>query len=502
MTFNKNKGKIAFLNSPYILNEPFYQHMPPLSLLYLSSYVEKNGFEPRIYNLEKVHKDKGIYYFGFDIQKVLKDLSVFKPDIIGITCPYSSRWPYTQRLIKIIKSKFKDIPVVIGGIHPTTFPKHCLSSSGADYLIIGEGEFTTVELFKHILADTKPYKIDGIAFQNGNKFIHNPKTKFISNLDELPFPAYHCIDMERYKKICKKDRISQFKGLYFSLLTSRSCPNQCTYCNMHLAHGRKWRPRSPENVISEISYLINKYGVRQFAIMDDNFLILKDRALAILKEIIKRRMNIKLITPNGLSIKTLDDEIVWHLKKAGALEISVAIESGSEHIRNSVYNKGLSTEQILKTINSCKKYKLPCKAFFMVGAPGESDNTIKKSLKLMRKIKIPAYINITTPYKGTKLYDLYIEKKIVKEEDLKEGNSIDIRLPPEKMKNYDKIISWKKKMQIFNILYSWQEILKNPGLFNINALNRLIAGVFFTNKLTKDNINSILDKYLPLPTKG
>lgn len=492
-----NKGRIALLNSPYILNEPFFQRMPNLSLLYLTSYMKKEGLKAKIFNLDVVYKTNDIYYFGFDLQKLLKNLSAFKPQMIGITCPYSSRWPFTQRLTKIIKSLFKDIPIVIGGIHPTSFPKYCLSASEADYVVIGEGELTIVEIFKHVISGKKPYRIDGIAFKDGKKIIHNPKTKYITNLDKIPFPAYEEVDIKEYKKNCSEDRMSRFKGLYFSLITSRGCPNRCTFCNMYLLHGRCWRPRSPQNVISEITYLVKKYGVRQFAIMDDNFSLDKKRTLAILKEIIKRKLKIKLLTPNGLHIRTLDEEIIWYFKKAGAIEISVAIESGSEDIRNKVYNKNLTTKQILKVISLCKKHKLPCKAFFMVGAPGESDKTVKQTIDLMRRIKVLSYISIFMPYKGTKLYEKYF-KKDIGEKDLQTGYFTTFRLPLEKKRNYSQIISWRRKMIIYNILYSWRDIIKDPELFNFNTLERLIRGLLFPIKPTKGLINFIVDKYLPL----
>jgi len=267
---------------------------------------------------------------------------------------------------------------------------------------------------------------------------------------------------------------------------------------MHLAHGKKWRFRSPENVLSEVEHLIKTYNVKQFAIVDDNFSFSRERTLQILKGIIDRRLNIKFITPNGLSIKTLDDELIWLLKKAGALEIAIAVESGSEYIRNEVYKKRVDTNKILEVVQSCKKHRLPCKTFFMVGAPDETDDTVKDSIELMKKMKTPAYINITTPYKGTNLYDYYISKGVIDEKYLMSGLSIDIRLPIEKIENYEKIIKWKRDMQIYNILYSWKDILLHSGFLNINTFKRLFAGVIFPKVVTKDITDTIINKHMPL----
>lgn len=491
------KGRILFLNSPYVLIEPFYQHMPPLSILYLASYMEKSGYEPMLCSLDMSARFGGMYYFGYDIPRLIKKISDFKPQMIGITCVFSSRWPFTQRLTQVIKSVFPSIPLVIGGIHPTTFPEYCLSSSDADYLIIGEGEFSIVDLFKHILANSKPYGVDGITFKDNGGVYFKEKAHFIPNLDVIPFPAYHFVDNQTYATIRKQDRISQFKGLYFSLLTSRSCPNQCTFCNMYICHGRQWRARSAENVVSEIEYLSDKYKVKQFAIVDDNFSFSRARTLAIAERIIKINKGIKFITPNGLSVTTLDDEVIRMLKKAGFLEICIAVESGSEYIRNIVYNKKIKAEKVYEVVDSCKRHNLSCRTFFMVGAPEDSDSTIRASIRMMRRLRVPTYINITTPYKGTELYDSYIEKGVINKADVEAGFSCDLKLPAEKLKNYNDIIRWRRRMQIANILYSWRELLKDRGFLHLNTLARLISGVIFPTKITQGRIKFVLNKYLP-----
>lgn len=494
----KAQGRIALLNSPYILNEPFFQHMPPLSLLYLASYLENVGFEPRIFDLDSVVRHKSAYFFGFDSSKLLLQLSRFQPDLIGITCPYSARWPFTQRLTQMIRSRYKDAPIVIGGIHPTAFPEYSLSSSGADFVILGEDEFSAAALLMSIVTGERGPNIEGLAYKDNGTVVVNPKTRFIQELDELPFPAYHLLDMDKYKELCRDDRISQIRGMYFSLLTSRSCPNQCTYCNMFLAHGRKWRARSPENVLDEIEHILHHYQVNQFAIVDDNFLLSKKRATEILQGIIDRNLRIKFITPNGLSVRTLDDKLVRLLKEAGALEISIAIESGSDFIRNQVYNKKISSEQIYRVVESCRRHHLPVRTFFMIGAPGESDRTVRESIDMMRRIKVPAYINITTPYKGTRLYEYYLEKGEIRDEDIRSGTWVDPRLPIEKAKNYDQILGWRRKPQIYNIWHSWKDIVFSPTFLNLNALSRLSSGVLFSRKIDRHFCSQVLDRYMPI----
>ena len=213
--------RVALLNSPYLLNEPFFQQMPPLSLLYLGAALKEAGHGPQIFNLDCWEKYKGAYYFGFDLRRLFSQLDFFQPDLIGITCPYSARWPFTQRLTRLLRNHFPATPIVIGGIHPTSFPEYCLESSEADFIVIGEGEHTIVELLSCLGTERSCEGIDGLAYQSNGACQINPKTRFIKDLDALSLPAYDLLDMEHYRRLCRKDRISQMKGLYFSLLTSR-----------------------------------------------------------------------------------------------------------------------------------------------------------------------------------------------------------------------------------------------------------------------------------------
>lgn len=489
-------ARVALVNSPYILNEPFLQHMPPLSLLYLAAALERAGHVPLLHNLELCQQRDGLYYFGFPLEGLLRRLTDFGPDLIGVTVPYSARWPFARRLVENLKARFPEVPVVVGGIHPTAFAQEVLAESPCDLVVLGEGEASLVELVERLQRGASLDDIDGVAYRHDGAVRVNPKTRFLADLDALPFPAYHLLDMDRLRVLCANDHMSQLHGMYFPLLTSRSCPNQCTYCNMFLAHGRKWRSRSPENVLAEVRHLTETYGVTQFAIMDDNFTFNKDRAKRILTGLIELERPITFLTPNGLSLKALDEELIGLLKRAGALEISIAVESGSEYIRNEVYKKRIRTQSILDVVDACRKHNLKTRAFYMVGAPQETDATVNETIALMRRLRIPGYINITTPYKGTQLYDTFMQEMGLTEADLAGGGMVDIRLPIDKAKNYKQILRWRTKLQFYNMLYSWRELLSTQYL-NWNTAKRLWTGVLHPRKITHADVEALMDQWLP-----
>jgi magnesium-protoporphyrin IX monomethyl ester (oxidative) cyclase len=487
---------VALLNSPFLLPENLRQHGVPLSLLYLAASLEQAGFASRIYHLNRVLEHRGAYFWTYDLPDLLRNLESFGPQLIGITCPYSARWCFVRRLAAILRQRLA-VPLVLGGIHPTSFPEYCLAESEADYVVLGEGEETLAALASCLAQGRAPTAIDGLAWKAAGGGL-NPKTRYIENLDALPFPAYHLLDMERQRRESSEDRFFQFKGHYFSIITSRSCPNQCAFCNMYLSHGKRWRSRSPENVLAEIRFLAETYQARQFAVMDDNFTFNRDRAVRILQGIVDLGLDLRLSFANGLSAKTLDDELIGLLKKAGACELYISIESGSEHIRNRVYEKRLPEAKILEVYDACRRHRLPVSVNFMIGAPDESDETIAASLAMMKRVRAPAYFNFTTPFKGTKLYAHYEERGLIDERVFQEGMAIDLRSPFPGLHDPAKLLAWRRKLRLWNLVYAWREILATPGLFSWNTILRWFQTVLGARRVTPDHYREVMDRWMPL----
>ncbi len=489
--------RVALVNSPFLLPENLQQHGVPLSLLYLAAALEKAGFNPRIFHLNRVRKQKGAYFWTYDMPELLATLDDFAPQLIGITCPYSARWCFTSRLAAVLRQRF-NAPIVLGGIHPTSFPEYCLHQSAADYVALGEGEKSLVELAAALEKGLPPSKIDGLAWKADGGGGLNPKTHYIENLDSLPFPAYHLIDMERLRHDSKNDRCFQLKGHYFSLITSRSCPNQCSFCNMYLSHGKRWRSRSPENVLAEIEFLAKTYNARQFAVMDDNFTFNRERAVRILQGICAMGLDLHLSFANGLSAKTLDAELIELLKKAGASELCISIESGSDRIRNKIYAKRLSDEKIFEVYDACRRNRLPVSVNFMIGAPEEDDQTIQASIDMMKRVRAPAYFNFTTPFKGTRLYEYYQQRGFIDEQIFQEGMAIDLRSPFPGLHEPARQLAWRRKLRLWNLFYAWRAILATPGLFSLNAVVRWFQTVFGARRITKEHYQAALERWMPL----
>lgn len=421
------KPKIMLINAPIIISKNQrldYSNYFPQGLLYLATVLKKNNLNVKILDINNFYENNLKNLNETKVRdsirnNIFENFENYMPNIVGLGCMFSGAFKGLKMISKQIKEKFPNIPIIAGGIHPTLFPKEILEKyKEIDYVVVGEGEETLLDLTKHII-NKKPTvdSIDGIAFRDKKEIKLNPKTKFIKNLDSLPFPDYNLLDLKNYKM----DTSNWYSpknieiGQPFPIISSRSCPNLCNFCSMWRVHGKKIRYRTVDNVLEQMESLYNNYNVRYFQFMDDNFTFNKKRTLGICDEILKRKMDIQFDTPNGVAVKTLDEEIINSMVNAGLVRISLAIESGSEYIRNKVIKKGLKTEKIYEVVEACAKHKdLFINSFFVSGMPQETHETLEETYQMIKKLPIDKFaIFYATPYPGTELFNYCLENKLL-----------------------------------------------------------------------------------------
>lgn len=383
----------------------------PLSLLYLSG-TSRLVATTHILDLNVAKKDffqsgkTGKFSY---IETVEKEVERIKPDFVGITCLFSEQFEMVLNIADAVKKIHPSSITILGGMHPTIFYKDILSNCpNVDAVVIGEGEKT---LERVLTLDMDKWKsIDGFAFKNQQKqILVNTKALFIENLDALPPPAYDLFNFNDYKLDSsgwynpKKLDI----GTSAPVLTSRSCPFKCSFCGMNLVMGTRFRARSAEKVFKEIEYLYNEYNVRYFNIMDDNFTLDKKRIKQLCKYIIDAKMNLSFDMPNGIMTNTLDDDVIDALAEAGFAYCFLAIESGSDFIRNKVMHKQLSLDTIFRVIKSFRRHpQIHLAAFFLMGMPEETRETLDETYDLIEKLDLDSFkMSVATPFPGTKLFD-------------------------------------------------------------------------------------------------
>lgn len=402
--------KILLINPPIpakFYNDEFYL---PSSLLYLGAALKNNGDDVRIVDLKAVKVPAGSEKAAYREQFIKQALDEFSPDLIGFGCLFSGNFPDVLKLSETCKKHRPGTPIAAGGIHFTIYAEEILKNCPSfDWVVLGEGEETIVRLANTIKSGKQEFnELDGFAYRNNGKILVNQKTRYITDIDSIAFPAYDLIDLKDYYVDTSKWHNPKNLPINTSIpiITSRSCPNKCNFCSMYMVMGPKWRARSAKNVVDELEFLYKKHGHRHFSFMDDNLTLHRGRTLELCGEIVSRKLDIQFETPNGLNINTLDKEVLDALVNAGMVRVSIAIESGSDLIRNKIMRKNLSKNKIMEVVKLLKAYPhLHTSAFFIIGMPEETKETLQDTYALIKEIDFDKiHIHNIIPFPCTDLF--------------------------------------------------------------------------------------------------
>jgi len=415
---------------------PIVNTSPPLGLGYIGAALEKHGHEVKII-------DGGAPYAEYDLESMVDEIACYEPDLIGLTLTVSFAL-HTYRLISELKKRL-DVPIIVGGPHATILPEEPIQH-GADIVCRGEGEQCIVELVEYFNGQTElknrktkssvnevnqqppcppfpPYQrglggclrgtkslvseanILGISYRDekGN-IVHNPPRPLLDNLDILDFPAKHLFHKEHYF------RDESDSARFGNMVTSRGCPYGCTYCSNEV-FGRRWRSRSPQNVVAEIKQLMETYGARKFNLMDDAATIDQKRIMEICQLIIDDKLDIQWTCVTRLNATS--PELLAKMKEAGCVNISYGIESGNPNTLKRI-KKGLTVEQAEQAVKYTHEAGVECSVNFMYGFPWETPEDIRKTTEFIKKIRpYITYIQpggVLTPYPATQIYNEYHEE--------------------------------------------------------------------------------------------
>lgn len=384
--------------------------VPSLGIAYLAAVALKAGHKVKVIDaVGEAPASVNPYRIGFEIRGLtfdeIADGIPNDTDLIGISNLFTFAFSVVCDLAKTLKSR-RDVPIVVGGAHPSATPVETLQSQYIDYVIISEGEQTLLDLLDVLDKKKKKEDLDGFAWKDNGKIRVNPKTKFIQDLDSLPFPARELLPMESYFKA--KEAHGPTEGKWTPMISSRGCPFECTFCTPRLWH-RKWRARSAKNVVDEIQECIDKFDIHEFYFDDENLTIDKKRVLEICNEIKKRKINITWQTPNGIRASVTDRELLEKMKESGCKHITVAPESGSERVLNDIMKKHQTLNQVTNVVKAAHDLDIKTAGFFLIGLPGETEEDIKKTIeysdKLARVGLDEISYSIFIPLPGSELYD-------------------------------------------------------------------------------------------------
>jgi anaerobic magnesium-protoporphyrin IX monomethyl ester cyclase len=407
--------KILLINPPqtfYLGSEPPAGSLP-LGLMYLASVLDKAGYKVEILDAFMAdfepQKDGDIVIVGMPFNQIEVEIRRRQPDIVGISGPFTSQIGNTLKISQLAKQVNPKILTVVGGPHVSTVPKEFLEEAQTvDLAVIGEGEYTLLEIAQYLEGKKQLNEILGIAYRQNGAVIVNPKRQFITNLDELPFPAYHLVDMEYYLGN-KKIGYRSFQNRAVSMITSRGCPFNCCFCAVHLHMGQGFRAHSAEYVLNHIQHVVETYGVKNIFFEDDNLTFDPKRFEAICDGIIACKIKIGWETPNGVRADCLNMELLKKMKQSGAVSVFVGVESGDQEILDKIVCKSLNLNKVVEFAKNAKQIGLKTGAFYIIGFPGEKkenmQRTVDFALKLKRDYDVGMHLFTATPSYGTRLYE-------------------------------------------------------------------------------------------------
>ena len=416
-----------------------YALMPTMSLAVLKSFInKKTKHKARIVDLIFHKKDWKVHLFKIITQE--------KPDLIGISV-LSFNYNQALEIAKFIK-KQSNTKILFGGVHITLSPEEAIKNKEVDFVCIGEGEYTIKELLDKKL---NPKKINGLWYKNKNKIIKNPLRNLIENLDDLPFPNWDDFDLKRYFLI---------NNNHLPIMGSRGCPYACTYCSNHalkkILKGKYVRFRSVDNILNEIELRIKEYkgkGLKYLFFYDDTFILDKNFVLEFCRKFEERGYDKSLKWNVNVRANLVTEEIISAMKKAGCYEVRMGVEAANDFIRNEVYKRGMTKEQIYNAVKIIKKHKLQLRLQFIIGAPYESLDMMKESFEMAKEINADyTLFPILMPLPSTEIKKICEEEGLIEREDFKDSYSM-YTSPVSRTKyaSREEIKSLIKKIKIYQI---------------------------------------------------
>jgi len=357
---------------------------PPLGIIQLGTILANNGYDVKLIDSS----------FDPSLSRTKDKIREFKPDIVGVSA-LTDIYENASDVIRF--SKVLGCKTILGGPHATLLPRETLEGlDELDFVVIGEGEVTLLELVNAIREDRDVHAIDGMAFRRGGKVVVTEPRQPVGDLDSLPFPNRDLLDTVPI----------YLRGRALSVHTIRGCPYSCTFCHptLKVLFGTKVRFRSPASVVSELQSLYLQYKIRDFLFVDDLFTVSKSWLRQLSSQLVNNGLAGKLRFSVNSRVDLFDEEIASLLKRMNCYYVLFGVESGSQEILDSC-SKGITLEQTRRAFSLCKKYRIRTHAYIILGLPRETQTTLQETLALVSEISpTTLQVSIATPLVGTDLY--------------------------------------------------------------------------------------------------
>lgn len=395
----------------------------PYGVLSCIAYVKKHvptiEFKVIDFNVENETVDS-------NQEIIIQTLQQFQPDVVGVSVLFTNLEKELYRITELVKKINKKTIVIVGGVFASNEYSSILNATESiDGICFSEGELPLTRLLTakdmHDHLNNDPSFITHKTLFDGKK----PISSYIYNLDEIPFFDYSDFDLRDYETYNSPFRQYDDDDIALSIHTTRGCPFRCIFCCAADVHGQTMRYISADYLLSNVNQMISQYKLTILNIEDDNFFVDKKRAKKILRKLIelKNQGKLKYVNILNVAVNYLDEEIIMLLKKIDIASVSISSEHGTEYMLKKIIGKPCSLHQIKHVVSLLKKYKINHNVTMVVGIPGEREIDRREAVQFYLDLGVDwVVINIATPFKGSRLYQLCIDNHYISDEDLNYAN--------------------------------------------------------------------------------
>lgn len=381
---------------------------PPLNLLYIATVLSVRGHNAELVDAMGT---------GMTMDELKPMAGRFDAAIVSMS---TMSFREDAAVLAELKKENPSLKTIAFGSHPTFMPEHCLSDGAIDIAVMSEPEFIIRDLIGAMESPGDAWKsTKGIGYMENGRPVINERYPFIEDLDELPFPDRTMLPegVDYFNPLVKRTP-------YATMMTSRGCSAPCNFCTVRAFYGNKTRTRSVDNILEELE-IIKAQGYREVFFRDEMFTLFKARNKQVCEEMIRRKLDLTWIA--NARVGTVDRETALLMKKAGCHLIKYGVETGDQRILDNI-NKRTTLEAAVETFRLMHEIGIDTHAHMMLGCPGESADSLKRTMRFVREID-PSTVTfgICTPYPGSELFDrLFLEHPEIRDGSGRDLSSIHV----------------------------------------------------------------------------
>ena len=399
----------------------------PQALISLGAVLEQAGHDVRILDASVqaepgalAFDENGFLHVGATWDQIEPQVREARPDVVGINNPFYTQMPPALEAARRVRQVLPDTPILLGGPPVTVRPEEYLAEPAVTAAAIGESERSAPRLVEAAAAGRPLDDVPGVAFRRDGRVVQTSRPPYVEDLDTLPPPAYHLIDLKAYLLTASQDADGRWRWQdrpIMPTLTSRGCPYHCSFCTVHALMGRKYRWQSADRVLEHIRFIATDLGIRHLHFIDDNLAQNLRRFHRIIDGLNRMRRDglpITWETPMGMRTDKLTFDVLKKAQEAGCRSIFLTVESGSQRVLDEVIGKRLRLESVARAAEACHSLGLKARAGFIMGLPGETLDDMQMTVDFARRLKrrygIRGHLSIATPLYATRLHETCAER--------------------------------------------------------------------------------------------